>query len=148
MEDKNMQLEDKLTIEKETVIELRSEIKELNLRIKELEDDLKNRPDAKDDSSSSSEEKEDWQAKYEDYKFKFESAQANYKQVTDDYKEYKRKSSSEIEELQISLTNLEKRNVELLVLLRKHKIEVDSSITGEVKTTTTVVNTEIKKEIK
>lgn len=108
-DDEIMQLQDKLTTEQEAGAELREEIKKLNERISELENDLANRQ-VKDDSSSSSSEKEDHSKDVEEWKKKYEK-------IKSEFERYERTTTSEIEELKISIKNLEKRNVELKMLL-------------------------------
>ena len=106
------------------------EIKKLNERVKELEDDLANRPEPKDDSSDSysdKDEKEDNSAEIEEWKSKYEKISQTHEQVTKDFDRYKRSTQSEIEELNISNQNLEKRNIELKLQLRRNNIEAPDS---------------------
>ena len=107
---------------------MRETITEKNERIKELEDELANRPEIKDDSSSSS-EKPDYSAEVEEWKRKYEEMVGKYDKLTAEFEKYKIKATSEIEELTISVTNLEKRNVELKLLLRRNNIALDGSPT-------------------
>lgn len=86
-------------------------------RVKELEKEL---AEAKDDSSSSSSEKEDHSAELEQWKKKFEK-------VTEEFETYQRRTQSEIKELNITVDNLEKRNIELKLQLKKSGVELDES---------------------
>ena len=122
-----MALQEKLTAETEVSSELRVEIKTLNERIQELEDELANRPEVKDDSSSSSSEKEDHSGELEEWKKKYQEKCAAFESMEAEYSTYKRRTTSQIDELQISVTNLEKRNAELKYLLNKHNIEAPDS---------------------
>jgi len=88
----------------------------------------------KDDSSSSSSEKEDHSAELEEWKKKHDK-------VKSDYEQFRRKTSSEIEELNITITNLEKRNVELKLLLRRNNVDITES-PEKVGSTTVQINVE------
>ena len=61
-----------------------------------------------------------WKRKYEEMSGKFD-------RLNTEFEKYKIKAESEIEELTISVANLEKRNVELRLLLRKNNINLDGS---------------------
>ena len=50
-----------------------------------------------------------------------------FEKLIAEFEKYKIKAESEIEELTISVTNLEKRNVELRLLLRNNNINLDGS---------------------
>ena len=128
-DDEIMALNDKLTQETEVSSDLRETIKENNERIKELEDELAKRPEIKDDSSSSSEEKVDNSAEIEEWKKKYESMVGKNERLTSDFEKFKIKAEAEIEELTISVTNLEKRNIELKLLLRRNNIDLEGSPT-------------------
>lgn len=96
------------------------------MRIRELEEELANRPEIKDDSSSSS-EKPDYSAEMEEWKKKYEEVNNKHDRLSKEFEKYKIKAESEIEELTISVANLEKRNIELKLLLRKNNINLDGS---------------------
>lgn len=106
---------------------MRETITEKSERIRELEEELANRPEVKDDSSSSSEEKPDLSGEVEEWKRKYEEMTEKYDKLTAEFEKYKIKATSEIEELTISVTNLEKRNVELKLILRRNNIAIDGS---------------------
>ena len=84
-------------------------------------------PVQKADSSSSSDEKEDRSAEVEEWKRKYEEMSELQSRTKSDFESFKRKTISEIEELNISITNLEKRNVELKLLLHRNNIEITES---------------------
>ena len=113
-----MALNDKLTEKDETIVELRETINEKTQQIKELEIELSNRPEIKDDSSSSS-EKPDYTAEIEEWKRKYEEVSGKFERLNTEFEKYKIKAESEIEELTISVANLEKRNVELKLMTSK-----------------------------
>ena len=123
-----MSLTDKLTVECETISDLKETITELNVRITELEEELANRPDVKDDSSSSSSsEKEDRSAEVEKWKSKFEKLEKAHERYDSDMESHKRICKSEIEELTTTNQNWEKRIIELKLLLRRNNISLDDS---------------------
>ena len=121
-----MALNDKLTEKDETIVELRETINEKTQQIKELEIELSNRPEIKDDSSSSS-EKPDYTAEIEEWKRKYEEISGKFDRLNKEFEKYKIKAESETEELTISVANLEKRNVELKLMLRNNNINLDGS---------------------
>ena len=121
-----MALNDKLTEKDETIVELRETINENTKQIKELEIELSNRPEIKDDSSSSS-EKPDLNAEIEEWKRKHDEVSGKFDRLTKEFEKYKIKAESETEELTISVANLEKRNVELKLMLRNNNISLDGS---------------------
>lgn len=128
-EDEIVAINDKVTQKEEINLELKETITEKNERIKELEDELAKRPEIKDDSSSTSEEKPDFSAEMEEWKKKYEALDTKHTKLVSEYEKFKIKANSEIEELSISVTNLEKRNVELKLLLRRNNIALDGSPT-------------------
>ena len=121
-----MALNDKLTEKDETIVELRETINEKTQQIKELEIELSNRPEIKDDSSSSS-EKPDYTAEIEEWKRKYEEMSGKFERLNKEFEKYKIRADSEIEELKITAANLDKRNVELKLMLRNNNINLDGS---------------------
>ena len=113
-----MNLQQKVQQETDVNDELRIQITELNETIKELQDELANRPENKDSASSSSEDKHDFRDEMEKWK-------SDHEKLTDDFERYKREMDSKYEELTITKDNYHKRNVWLLVLLKKNDIYVD-----------------------